>query len=109
MCECGFIDNSVLVDRVYSGEDLKDYISECGFPEIAAEADGDFSTLEMKCDNLVTDMIKSARYDAFGPDPVVAYYFAKLAEIKNVRIILSAKSAGVPTETIRQRVRDVYV
>ncbi len=109
MCECGFIDNEILVNKVYSGEELSDYISECGYPEIAAEADRDFSTLEMKCDNLITDLIKGARYDAFGPDPVVAYFYAKLAEIKNVRIILSAKSAGVPTETIRQRVRDMYV
>ena len=109
MCECGFIDNVILLDRAYSGEEFKDYIKECGFPEIASESDGDFSTLEMKCDNLITDMIKIARYDAFGPDPVVAYYYAKLAEIKNVRIILSAQAAGVPTETIRQRVRDMYV
>ena len=63
----------------------------------------------MTCDNLITRWIQDARYLVFGPDPVIAYYYAKTAETKNVRIILSAKSAGVPTEIIKQRVRDIYV
>ncbi len=109
MCVCPGLSNEALVSAAYSGEEIKDIIKEAGFPEIAPFADGDFSTLEMKCDNFITDMIKAAKYDAFGPDPVVAYYYAKLAEIKNVRIILSAKAAGVPTAAIKERVRDMYV
>ena len=109
ICECPGLDTEALIKAAYAGEEIGEIIKEAGFPEIAPFADGDFSVLEMECDNLVTNMIKSAKYDAFGPDPVVAYYYAKLAEIKNVRIILSAKASGVPTETIKQRVREVYV
>ena len=109
ICDCPGLDNEALVKAAYAGEEINEIIKEAGFPEIAPFAGGDFSALEMECDNLITEMIKAAKYDAFGPDPVVAYYYAKLAEIKNVRIILSAKAAGVPTETIKQRVREVYV
>ena len=109
MCPVEGLDIEAFVRAAYEGKEIREIIADAGFTEIAPLADGDFSALEMKCDNLITEMIKKAKYDAFGPDPVVAYYYAKLAEIKNVRIILSAKAAGVPTETIKERVRSVYV
>ncbi len=109
MCDCGITDNEKLVAAAFAGKEIGPLISDAGFPEISEEADGDFSALEMKCDNLITRWIQDARYLVFGPDPVIAYYYAKTAETKNVRIILSAKSAGVPTEIIKQRVRDIYV
>ncbi|MCQ2480557.1 MAG: V-type ATPase subunit [Clostridia bacterium] len=109
MCKCDFTDNKKLTDAAFKGESLADIVSEAGYPEIADEVDKDFTALEMKCDNLVTEWIKKAKDEVYGPDPIIAYYYAKQAEIKNVRIILSAKAAGVPTDTIRERVRDLYV
>lgn len=108
MCNCDMLDNNALVTAAFAGESLADIIKQAGFPEIADEVDKDFSALEMKCDNLVTQWITDAKYLIYGPDPVIAYYYAKSAEVKNVRIILSAKAASIPTETIQQRVRDIY-
>ncbi|MEG1437195.1 MAG: V-type ATPase subunit, partial [Oscillospiraceae bacterium] len=60
-------------------------------------------------DDLIMNCIKPARYKAFGVDPIVAYYLAKDAEIKSVRIILSAKLNHLPADIIRERVRALYV
>lgn len=109
MCAVPGIEPSALVDAAFSGEKLGPILKEAGFEELCDYADGDFSALEMRCDNLVTQMITQAKSLVFGPDPLIAYYYAKLAEVKNVRIILSAKAGGVPEELIRQRVRDIYV
>ncbi|MBR6940780.1 MAG: V-type ATPase subunit [Clostridia bacterium] len=106
---CGKIDGVRLADAAYANEKLAPVIAEAGLDEIAEYADSDFTALEMKCDNFITDMIKSSKYEVFGPDPVIAYYYAKIAEVKNVRIILSAKASGVPVDIISQRVREIYV
>ena len=55
------------------------------------------------------ELCRSAKYEFFGFAPIAAYYFAKTTEIKTVRIVLSAKLAGVPNDIIRERVRDLYV
>ncbi len=109
MCECSFMSNEELVKKVYAGEELSEFAKEAGFECVADEIDGDFSSLEMKVDNTVAQMITEAKYETFGPDPIVQFYYATLSEIKNVRIILSAKADGVPLDTIKQRVREVYV
>ena len=64
---------------------------------------------EKWCDDSVIELCKGAKYEFFGFAPIAAYYFAKTTEIKTVRIVLSAKLAGVPNEIIRERVRDLYV
>ena len=63
---------------------------------------------EKKCDELSAQQMTEAKYTAFGPDPLAAYYNAVETETKNVRVILSAKLNGFSAETIRARVREVY-
>ena len=53
--------------------------------------------------------IEKAKYKSFGIEPLIAFYIAKDAEIKNVRIILSCKHNELPPQTIRERVRKLYV
>ena len=66
------------------------------------------TALEKKCDELSAQQMTEAKYTAFGPDPLAAYYNAVETETKNVRVILSAKLNGFSAETIRARVREVY-
>ena len=54
-------------------------------------------------------MTKKAKYVFFGFEPIAAYYYAKKAELKTLRVILFAKQAGLDEETIRERVRTLYV
>lgn len=105
----GRVDCEKLVDAAFAGEKLAPVIQEAGFEALAEYADGDFTDLEMRCDNLITEMAGNNRHEIFGADPVVAYYYANAAEVKNVRIVLSAKAASVPKEIISERVRDTYV
>ncbi len=106
---CKALDNEKLVDCTFKGESLAPVIAGAGYPEIAEAADRDFVTLEMAADNLTVQFSKTAKYDIFGADAVVAYYYAKLIEEKNVRIILSSKESGVPKESVTERVREMYV
>ena len=53
--------------------------------------------------------MKKAKYTAFGLGPIAAYIFARMAEIGCVRIILSAKFNGTSEETVRERMRELYV
>lgn len=105
----GKLDVSALVNAAYDNKGLAEAVKASGLEELAEYADGDFTLLEMYCDNLITKKAKEYKHEVFGPDAAVAYYYGKLAEIKNVRIILSAKASGVPDSVISQRVRELYV
>lgn len=109
MCECDAVDVDEMLALAYAGKPLAPMLMHGELAALAGCADKDFSELEMKCDNTVIELIESAKYETFGPDPLVAFYLAKQAEVRNVRIILSAKSSRLPAETIRQRVRKIYV
>ncbi len=108
VCDCSGIDIDKLIEAAFSGEKLSRIVADAGFERLSEEADGEFTSLEMLSDNLITEMAKEYKHEIFGPSPIVAYYFAKLTENKNVRIILSAKLSGVPAEIIKERVRDIY-
>ncbi len=45
----------------------------------------------------------------FTIGPVIAYVIARQNEIKTVRIILSGKQNELPDDSIRERVREMYV
>ena len=57
----------------------------------------------------VMENMKKAKYTAFGLGPIAAYIFARMTEIGCVRIILSAKFNGTSEETVRERMRELYV
>ena len=85
------------------------YLAKTDYKEISAvyvESSADF---EKKCDDEIINLVKKAKYTAFGFDPVCAYYYAKLNEIKSVRIILTGLKAGADKKTITERVRALYV
>lgn len=60
------------------------------------------------CDDKIIDIVKGAKYTAFGFGPVCAFNYAKLTEIKTVRIILTSKLSGVSKDVIMERVRASY-
>ncbi len=105
----GRLDSRTLTEHAYGGKGLAGFIKESGLEEIADYADGDFTSLEMRCDNLITRKAAGCKHDIYGTDAVIAYWFGKAAEIKNVRIILSAKLSGIPKEIISERMREIYV
>ena len=69
----------------------------------------DPSALDVSTDNLVVKYLKRARVAATGPDPVIAYVFAREAEVVAVRMLLIGKLAGLDEAALRRRLRDRYV
>ena len=59
-------------------------------------------------DRLV-DALRPQKYNPFSLNPVVAYLIARENEIKNIRLILILKSAGISAGRIRERCVKSYV
>ena len=107
---CHHIDRDALCVAAVQGEAQLLQLLSTGAYRAGAEALKKSSTaFEKWCDDSVIELCKGAKYEFFGFAPIAAYYFAKTTEIKTVRIVLSAKQAGVPNDIIRERVRDLYV
>ena len=64
---------------------------------------------EKWCDDVLMELAESARMLAFGSEPLAAYFIAKEAEIKNLRILSVCKEFGADKETITERMRKLYV
>lgn len=73
------------------------------------EGQGSMTAFERLCDNAVARYIRKARQVPFGVEVVVGYLFARQSELTALRIILSGRLAGLPKETIRERLREAYV
>lgn len=66
------------------------------------------TTLEKLSDGFLANLLRSVRFQAFGPDPVINYVLAKENEVRNIRIIMLGKLNSVPNEEIRERLREGY-
>lgn len=76
----------------------------------AAMLDGEpLGTLERIADDLWIGIARSARYVSFGAEIAIGYIVALEYEVKNIRIILAGKDAGLPADVIRERLRSCYV
>lgn len=73
------------------------------------EGQGSMTAFERLCDNAAVRQIQKARKVPFGVEVVVGYLFARQSELTALRIILSGRLAGLPKETIRERLREAYV
>ena len=67
------------------------------------------SAFERWCDNRIIQTIKPQKTNPFSLGPLVAYVIARENEIKTVRIILTCKQNGLSDDSIRERVREMYV
>ena len=64
---------------------------------------------EKWCDDIIIDLAETARMQAFGIEPLAAYYIAKEAEIKDIRILTVCKESGTDNTAITERMRKLYV
>lgn len=109
--ECPIVDIETLQKKALEGEDaVTSYLEDIKEFSQAASFLKESSTLFEKClDDAIMEKVKDAKYTAFGVEPIFAYFMAREAEIKNVRVILSLKRSGISSEEIRKRVREAYV
>lgn len=110
MAPCHSLSIDRLAKAALAGEDaIIDYLDQTIYAEGGAALAESSSAFERWCDNRIINTIKSEKYNAFTIGPVIAYVIARQNEIKTVRIILSAKQSGLPEESVRERVREMYV
>ncbi|MBQ9784581.1 MAG: V-type ATPase subunit [Clostridia bacterium] len=79
------------------------------FAEQLYVSDKSLSVAERIADNAVMKIVSEAKFIPMGLEVMVAFLLAHEYEVRNLRIVLSGKEAGVDTATIRERIRDSYV
>lgn len=110
----GNINVDRIIETLVSGASLEDFYSTSLLKEAAAAGsqalqDGELTLFEKLCDDAVSQYLSTARYVAFGEQPVISYLAAKETEYTAVRIIMTGLMAGLNRDTIRERLREIYV
>lgn len=104
------LNRDALFRAAQKGEnDVSDFLIQNGYSFLAESHSLNDHTFERVAENAVTSLLDEARFTAFGIEPLIAYYFARAAEYKNLRMIMNAKHAGLGEEVIRERLRALYV
>lgn len=110
MAPCSTVNVEQLAKAATSGMDaIRDYLLGTSYAEGATALAESPSAFERWCDNRMMDTIKPQKYNTFSVGPLVAYVLARENEIKTVRIILTGKQNDFPEESIRERIREMYV
>lgn len=110
MAPCDSLNVDGLAHAALAGTDsIIEYLSGNGYAEAAEALKDSPSAFERWCDNRIIQTIKPQKYNAFSVGPLVAYVIARENEIKTVRIILTCKQNGLSDDSIRERVREMYV
>lgn len=110
MAPCQSINVEQLARAAAGGMDaVRDYLSGTAYAEGAAALEESSSAFERWCDNRMMETIRPQKYNSFSVGPLVAYVLARESEIKTVRIIITGKQNGFPEESIRERIREMYV
>ena len=110
LAPCADFSEEALAQAASRGEDtLYTYLQEHGYAEAVEAIRTSPSAFERWCDNRMIETIRPQRMNSVSVSPVIAYYLARLNEIRMARIILTAKANGFEEETIRERMRKMYV
>lgn len=104
------LDKEALIRAALVGTDgLFTFLDTTIYGEKARLLETSTAAFEKWCDDAVMEIAQSARLQAFGFEPLAAYYIAARAEQKNLRIIKVCKECGADRETITERLRLLYV
>ena len=110
LASCGSLNTDRLAQAAAeSFESICYYLSTTDYAQAVSILQRSTSAFERWCDNLVIEYIQPQQYQSFGIGPLAAYILARENEIKTVRIILSGKLNDLPDQSIRERIREMYV
>ncbi len=79
---------------------------------VFADAAGEGKSLaavECAADNCLMERLREVKYVSFGAEVPTAYLLATEYEVRNLRILLAGKEAGVSPESLREELRKSYV
>jgi V/A-type H+-transporting ATPase subunit C len=107
---CKSLDSKKLIETALEGEEaIYSYLENTVYADAVQAIKESPSAFERWCDNLIITHIKPQKYNSFTLSPIAAYVLARENEIKSVRILLSGKRNNLPEESIRERLREMYV
>lgn len=109
--EGGGLEKEALAEALAAGETaLADMLEHGSYSSMAALIGGGASlgAVEKKADDIWIGIASKARYIPFGAEVAIGYMCALEYEVKNIRIILAGKDAGLSADTIRERLRECY-
>ncbi|MEA4966186.1 MAG: V-type ATPase subunit [Oscillospiraceae bacterium] len=110
MSPCASLSVEELVRAALGGTvSLSDYLQSMGYGEAGEALRQSPSAFERWCDDRIIETIQPQLLNPFSVGPLFAYVLARENEIKTVRIILSGKRNELPEESIRERIRKMYV
>jgi V/A-type H+-transporting ATPase subunit C len=72
-------------------------------------SDQSFLKLEQQCEDYVMGFLRSTKEIAAGPQPVIAYFLMKEAEIRAVRMVLTGKKNALTPKLILDRLGNWHV
>lgn len=96
------------LEYVHQEARIVDYASFLGEAIKKLNADNSFVALEKAINDFLIQVLKPAKYITFGPEPLLAYYFAKVNEISLIRMIVLAKLNQLPEDLVKERLNAVY-
>lgn len=106
---CDTLNRESLIDAASEGEtELLSMLAKTSYAEGAALLSPSPAAFEKWCDDQAMKMTEDVKYLFFGPEPLIAYYLTKEAEIKNIRILLNAAENNLPYDKVRDRLRRMY-
>lgn len=110
MAPCGSLNMDQLIRAALAGaEEIARYLEGTSYAGGAGALRESPSAFERWCDNRMTDILRSRKYETFSVAPLLGYLVARENEIKTVRIILTGKQNGFTDDAIRERIREMYV
>ena len=110
LAPCRTLDIDALASAAVEGtEKICEYIMNTDYAGAAEELKKSPSAFERWCDNLIIRNIKPEISHPYTVGPLAAYIIARENEIKTVRIVMSGKINDLPEQSIRERVREMYV
>lgn len=109
----GRLDKNSLLHAFFLGEEaLLSYLGGTDYSRVAdaiSASDGSTSVLDRIADDYWMTMIRETKFIPMGLEVMVSFLLAHEYEVKNLRIVLAGKEAGLPSSTIRERIREGYV
>lgn len=107
---CSSLNIARLTTAILEGEEaIYQYLSTTVYADAVLALKESTSAFERWCDNLIIKHIRPQKYNPFTVSPLAAYVLARENEIKTVRIILSGKRNEIPDDSVRERLREMYV
>jgi len=111
--EGGLLSRSQITEWFEGGEDLlwdRLFYSEYSRLAGAVQAsDRSLTAIERALDDEWMREIQTVKFVPYGAEIAIAYLLAHEYEVRNLRILFAAKSAGLALETTRERMRESYV